>query len=122
MDNILKESRLTKLLESSKCIDGSSAFIRGTKGRIDHSYVTVKFVPCFLESDPGVECAPTQDIAYTRSPIEGYAIVKKVMLSDKEDSLQNRMIKFDVESGAQDFLLATNSLTLEEDMVGFITS
>ena len=58
LDMILEESRLTKLLESSKCLDGSNAFIRSMKGRIDHSYVTVKFVPCFLISDPGVECAP----------------------------------------------------------------
>ena len=81
------------MLERSKCLDNNSAFIRGIAGQ-NFAYVTVKFVPCFQESDPGVECAPIRDLIRAKFPIEGYAITRKVMLSDKEDSLKNRMVGF----------------------------
>ena len=120
---ILEDKPLTDLLEVSKCLDTSSALIRGNADRKDYAYVMVKLVPCVLDPDPGVKCAPIRDYMRARISIEGYAITRKVMLSDKEDSLKNRMIDFETMYGdAISYELATNSLTLEEDMIGFITS
>ena len=109
----MEDNPLTKLLEFSKCLDTSAAFIRGNKVRKDYAFVTVMFVPCVLDPAPGVECAPIVDFTSANFVIDGYAIAKKVMMSDKEDSLQNRMINFRVNQDAIiAYELATNSLTL----------